>query len=288
MRKKVLVLGSTGMLGHQVVNHFLQFDEYKVFDISFRNKLREETVVLDVTNKELLSEILVQINPDFIVNCIGVLVNGANSNIANAIYINAYLPHMLKNISKDIDAKLIHISTDCVFSGQKGNYIELDAKDGKDTYAKTKILGEIIDDFNVTLRTSIIGPELKVNGEGLFHWFMSQTGIINGFIKAIWSGVTTVELSRAVKWAIENDITGLYHVTNSTSINKNDLLNLFKKYTKKNIEIIPVDGKEVDKSFIDTREEIPYSIPSYDDMVKEMVDVMKKNKELYKQYDLGA
>jgi len=284
MQKKVLVLGSTGMLGHQVVNYLSGFDEFEVIDISFRNKFREKTIILDVTNKDLLEKTIVQIKPNFIVNCIGVLIGGANSNIANAIYINAYLPHLLANIAKTIDAKLVHISTDCVFSGKRGHYTEIDEKDGIDTYAKTKALGEIIDDTNVTLRTSIIGPELKSNGEGLFHWFMNQSGTINGFTKAIWSGVTTLELAKAITWAIQNNVRGLYHITNNDSINKYDLLNLFKKYTQKNIEIVAVDGKEVDKSFIDTRKELNYSICSYDEMVKEMVDSMNSNPKLYGQY----
>ncbi|WP_324172656.1 SDR family oxidoreductase [Sulfurimonas sp.] len=283
MKKKLLVLGSTGMLGHQVVNYFLQFSEYEVIDISFRNKLREETIILDVTNQTLLCDRLIKVNPDFIINCIGVLIGGANSNLTNAIYINAYFPHQLKDIAKNIGAKLIHISTDCVFSGKKGRYIETDERDGTDTYAKTKALGEVIDNTNVTLRTSIIGLELKTNGEGLFHWFMSQDGTINGFTRAIWSGVTTIELAKAIKWAIENEITGLYHVTNNKSINKNDLLNLFKKYIKKNIEIVAVDGKEVNKNFIDTRKEINYDIPDYDDMIREMVAKIFKN-NLYNQY----
>ena len=284
MKKKLLVLGSTGMLGHQVVNYFLQFDYYKVIDIAFKSKFREETIILDVTNKILLEDILYKIKPDYIVNCIGILIDGANNKVSNAIYINSYLPHQLKEIAKNIDAKLIHISTECVFSGKKGQYIETDEKDGKDTYAKTKILGEIIDNSNVTLRTSIIGLELKTNGEGLFHWFMNQDNTINGFTKAVWSGVTTLELSKAIKWAIENKITGLYHITNNKFINKNDLLSLFKKYTKKDIEIISVDGKEVDKSFVDTRLEINYIIPEYEKMIKQMVREIYNNNNLYKQY----
>ncbi len=287
MKKKLLVLGSTGMLGHQVVNYFLQFNEYEVIDISFRNKFREETSILDVTNQALLCDTVIKLNPDFIINCIGVLIGGANSNITNAIYINSYLPNQLKDIAKKIGAKLVNISTDCVFSGKKGKYIETDERDGKDTYSKTKALGEVIDNVNVTLRTSIIGLELKTNGEGLFHWFMNQSGTINGFTKAIWSGVTTIELAKAVKWAIENEITGLYHITNNKSINKNDLLNLFKKYTNKDIEIVAVNGKEIDKSFVDTIKEINYVIPDYDVMINDMTKLMKNNRELYSQYIIG-
>jgi dTDP-4-dehydrorhamnose reductase len=219
------------------------------------------------------------------VNCIGILIHGS-SNVENAIYLNAYLPHQLKKISKNIGAKLIHISTDCVFSGDKGGYIESDIKDGKGVYSQTKILGEIEDDANLTLRTSIIGPELKGNGEGLFHWFMSQQDDITGFTRAIWSGATTLELARAIKWSIENDITGLYHVTNNSSISKYELLKLFQKYTKKDIDINPIDGKGVDKSFVDTRLLMDYEIPSYDQMITEMVEMMIVNKSLYSQYEV--
>ncbi len=282
--KKILVLGSTGMLGHQVVHHFLKFSDYEVIDIAFREKLRDKTIILDVTDNTILKQAIREIKPDFIINCIGVLINGANSNVANAIYINAYLPHFLADIAKTIDAKLVHISTDCVFSGKKGHYTELDEKDGEDIYAKTKALGEVVDGENVTLRTSIIGAELKENGEGLFHWFMMQEGTIKGFTKAIWSGVTTIELAKVIKLVIENDITGLYHVTNNSAINKYELLNLFKKYTNKTIEIIPVNGTSVNKSFVDTRKELNYTIPSYEEMVKEMIEFIKSNPNLYKQY----
>ena len=285
MKKKILVLGSTGMLGHQVVSYFLNFDDYDVIDIAFRSKLREKTIVSDVTNKTTFEKVVTELKPDFIVNCIGILIHGS-SNVENAIYLNAYLPHQLKKISKNIGAKLIHISTDCVFSGDKGGYIESDVKDGKGVYSQTKILGEIEDDANLTLRTSIIGPELKDNGEGIFHWFMGQSGDISGFTKAIWSGVTTIELAKAVKWSIDNDITGLYHVTNNTSINKHELLKLFQKHTKKDVNIKPVDGNNVDKSFVDTRLLMNYQIPSYDEMITEMVEMMIVNKSLYSQYEV--
>ena len=272
MKRKILILGSTGMLGHQVVKYFLQFNEYEIVDISYKKKLREETIILDVRNEHLLSETIINIDPDFIVNCIGLLINSVNNNLTGAIYINSYLPHRLKDIAESINAKLVHISTDCVFSGKKGKYVEDDHRDGEDLYAKTKILGEVIDDSNITIRTSLIGPELKNDGEGLFHWFMKQRGTIQGFTKAIWSGVTTLELAKGIKWAIDNNVTGLYHLTNNKSINKNELLHLFKKYTKKEIEISAVDGKNINKSFIDTRKEINYTIPDYDCMVRDMIN----------------
>ena len=273
------------MLGHQVVSYFLNFDDYDVIDIAFRSKLREKTIVSDVTNKTTFEKVVTELKPDFIVNCIGILIHGS-SNVENAIYLNAYLPHQLKKISKNIGAKLIHISTDCVFSGDKGGYTESDIRDGRGIYSQTKILGEIEDDSNLTLRTSIVGAELKDNGEGIFHWFMGQQGDISGFTKAIWSGVTTIELAKAVKWSIDNNITGLYHITNNSSITKYELLKLFQKYTKKDIDIKPVDGKNVDKSFIDTRLLMKYKIPPYEQMISDMVKNLTNNKSLYHNYNI--
>ncbi len=287
MKEKVLVLGSTGLIGHQVYSYLKKNSDYELSNISYRKKFTDDTVLCDVRDEERFLDIVKSINPQVIVNCIGILIDGANKDPENAIFINAYMPHRLKRLSDEIDAKLIHISTDCVFSGDKKEpYIETDFKDGKDTYAKTKGLGEIVDTAHLTLRTSVVGPELKSDGEELFHWFMQQNGEINGFTKAIWSGVTTLELAKAVKWAIEENITGLYHITNNTSITKYDLLNLFKKYTKKNIIINKTDGKNVDKSFIDTRCEINYKIPDYEEMIREMVELIKNN-NLYTQYKIG-
>ena len=288
LKKKVLVLGSTGLIGHQVF-YYLQSDgRYELYNFAYRNKLQENTIILDARNEEHFLKNIIDIAPDFIINCIGLLISGSNRNPENTIFLNAYLPHRLARLANDIDARLIHISTDCVFSGDKKEpYTEVDEKDGSGVYARTKGLGEIINDKHLTLRTSVVGPELKSDGEELFHWFMNQTGSISGFTKAIWSGVTTLELAKAVKWSIDHDITGLYHVTNNSSISKYDLLQLFQKYTKKDISIKPFDGKDVDKSFIDTRLLMDYEIPSYNQMVSDMIDLIANNKTMYSQYMAG-
>ncbi|MDA7821845.1 SDR family oxidoreductase [Gammaproteobacteria bacterium] len=287
MKKKILVLGSTGMLGHQIVSYLKSFSEFIVYDISFRNKLNESTRIIDVKNITALEAYIAELQPDYIVNCIGILVTGSHDQ-ENAIYLNAFLPHKLAAMANSYNSKLIHISTDCVFSGSKGQYLETDLRDGSGVYAQTKILGEVVDNIHLTIRTSIVGPELKSNGEGLFHWFMNQNGTIDGYTKAIWSGVTTLELAKAVKWALDCHITGLYHVTNNTPISKFELLSLFQKHTKKNIRIVPVPGKRVDKSFVDTRLLRDYKIPSYDQMVADMISLIANNRKLYSQYKVGV
>jgi dTDP-4-dehydrorhamnose reductase len=282
--QRVLVLGSTGMVGHLLCKYLISNSDFILFDIARSYKFRDKTNLFDVKNEKDFCEFIKLIKPDYIINCIGVLIRESNISIENAIYINSYFPHMLKKFASQINAKLIHISTDCVFSGKKGNYIESDFRDGNGIYAQTKILGEIQDTTNLTLRTSVIGPEIRDSGEGLFGWFMRQEDTISGFEKVIWSGVTTFELAKIVKLSIDNELTGLHHVTNNSSISKYELLKLFKKYTKKNIEIKPFNGKSLDKSFIDTRLLFGYKIPSYDDMIYEMISFIKNNKSMYPQY----
>jgi dTDP-4-dehydrorhamnose reductase len=287
IKKKVLIIGSTGMLGHQVYRYFKKNEnKYDIVDIVYRTKISSESIVFDVTKKENLEKLIKKITPDYIINCVGILISGSKNNIENSIYINAYLPHLLAKICLEIKAKLIHISTDCVFSGLKGKYCEDDEKDGRDNYAKTKGLGEVTYDNHLTLRTSIIGPELKNNGEGLLHWFLNQKEIIFGYTKAIWSGVTTFELARFIDFAIDKDLKGLYHITNNSSISKYELLKLFAKYSKREIIIQPVEGKSVDKSFINTRNNLNYNFPSYNVMVKQMFLSIKENEDEYKHYKI--
>ena len=287
MKEKVLILGSAGLIGHQIYNYLKDSNNYELHNISCRNKIQDDTILLDVRDEKIFIDTITSIRPKYIVNCIGILINDSDVDPEKSIFLNSYMPHRLTRLADKINAKLIHISTDCVFSGDKKEpYIETDEKDGRGIYAKTKGLGEVISDKHLTLRTSVVGPELKNDGEELFHWFMSQSSEIPGYTKAIWSGVTTTELAKAVKWSIDNNITGLYHVTNNSSISKYDLLQLFQKYTKKDINIKPFDGEMTDKSFSDTRLLIDYKIPSYDQMISDMIRLINDNRILYSQYKI--
>ena len=287
MKEKVLILGSAGLIGHQIYNYLKDSNNYELHNISCRNKIQDDTILLDARDEKIFIDTITSIRPKYIVNCIGILINDSDIDPENSIFLNSYMPHRLTRLADKINAKLIHISTDCVFSGDKKEpYTETDEKDGRGIYAKTKGLGEVINEKHLTLRTSVVGPELKNDGEELFHWFMNQSNSVSGYTKAIWSGVTTIELAKAVKWSIDNNITGLYHVTNNSSISKYDLLQLFQKYTKKDINIKPFDEKNIDKSFIDTRLLIDYQIPSYDQMISNMVKLITDNRILYSQYKI--
>jgi len=283
--KRVLILGATGLIGHQVCWRLKQHRDYHVFHMAKQRRFDDETILLDARDEQRLEKKIVEIKSDVIVNCMGILIAEAKSNPEAAIFLNAYIPHRLKSIADQCGAKLIHISTDCVFSGKKGSYKEDDIRDADDIYGRAKALGEVVEAPHVTLRTSVVGPELK-DGEELFHWFMSQQGNIDGYTESLWSGVTTLELAKAVEWAIEHNISGLYHVTNGKPINKYDLLMLFKKHTKKEIQINPVAGRVTDKTLLDTRMELEDAIPDYDEMIRDMVAFMKAHPDLYSQYSL--
>ena len=281
--KKVLLFGATGMAGHVVYYYLQSTGKYDISNVVYRTPLTEDSIIVDVTNRDAVADVVHRVHPEIIINCVGILIKGSREHPDNAILINAYFPHLLKRLSDEVGAKLIHISTDCVFSGKKGNYTEDDFRDADDVYGRSKALGEIINDKDLTICTSIIGPELKENGEGLFHWFMHQCGEINGFRTAIWGGVTTLELAKAIDFSLDNGIVGLIHLSNGVGISKFDLLNLFKEIWGKDTVIKPYDGNEVDKS-IEKSLRLDYEVPSYRQMLVEQFEMMKSYSNLYSAY----
>lgn len=284
MRKRVLIIGSKGMAGHVIRQHLLELPQFEVHDISRKDSYFKSTYQLDVTRFNELLEILQKGKYHYIINCIGVLNQFAERRPDEAILLNSYLPQWLSIQGKELGYKLIHISTDCVFSGEKGAYTEKDLQDGDGLYAKSKALGEIDNDRDLTIRTSIIGPELK-DGIGLFHWFMSQKRGVQGYKRAIWSGVTTVELARFLAYYLDNKLTGVIHLTNNEAINKFELLKMInEKFRDGEILIDPVDGKKVDKSLVNTRNDFTYIVPSYNQMIHDMYDWMKGQSLNYGDY----
>ena len=282
--KKVLLFGATGMAGHVVYYYLQSTGKYNITNVVFRIPLTADSIIVDVTDRNAVTKVIADVNPEIIINCVGVLVEGAKRYPDNAILINAYFPHLLKKLSDEIGAKLIHISTDCVFSGKKGNYTEEDIPDAQDVYGRSKALGEIINDKDLTIRTSIIGPELKKNGEGLFHWFMMQQGSVNGFKTAIWGGVTTLELAKAICVAIDSEISGLIHLTNGVGISTLELLNLFKEiWHKQDIDILPYNANDVDKSIAKSNK-FNYVVSDYKSMLVELYDWMSTHEEIYGIY----
>jgi dTDP-4-dehydrorhamnose reductase len=270
--KKILVIGIKGMAGHLIFKKLPQLGNYAMYGIARNTNGTSHIFDLDVSNTADLLSIINENKFDVIVNCIGILNKDAEDNPDKAIWFNAYFPHYLEHVTKGTSTKVVHISTDCVFSGKKGNYSETDFRDGEGFYAQSKALGEIINDKDITLRTSIIGPEINLNGIGLFHWFMNQdkSQDLKGFTNAFWSGITTLELAKTIHWAIENNVTGLKQIARE-KIDKYSLLLLFNEVFKNNgITILPDDHYKVDKSLLSTRTDFIYAVPSYRMMLEEI------------------
>lgn len=285
---KILILGASGMAGHTITLYF-QEKGYDVLTLTQNDfsLIPNKNIVLDVFERIKLANIINEGDFDAIINCVGILNEFANNNPDKAIYLNSYLPHYLSNLTKNTKTKIIQMSTDCVFSGKKGQYSEYDFKDGETFYDRSKALGEIVNNKDLTFRNSIIGPDINENGIGLFNWFMKQEKPIEGYSRAMWTGVTTVTLAKAMEQAIVQNLTGIYNLVNNQSISKYELLHLFNKYFRNSsIEIEKNDEVKIDKSLLRTRADFNFEVPSYDEMVKEMSEWVLTHKEYYMSYKL--
>jgi dTDP-4-dehydrorhamnose reductase len=284
--KKVIILGVLGMAGHIMAEYLDSLNKYEIYGIARSKDTKYISKILDVRDTESLKSYIEEVKPDFIINCIGILVSKSNNELTTAIQINSYLPHVLSELGNKLDFKLIHISTDCVFSGKVGGYKEDSFRDGDDNYSRTKALGEVINDKDLTIRTSIIGPELKTNGTGLLDWFLKQESNISGYSEAYWSGVTTLELAIQMENFLDQDITGLYQLCPENKISKYDLVKKFAEIWNKNIEISENEDYKVDKSLVCTRDDFQYKDkrPTYEKMLTDTQKWMSKHSTLYSHY----
>ena len=275
------------MAGH-IISIYLKEKNHDIVGFARSESSFIPTITGDATNFEMLKGILRSNRYDAVINCIGILNQFAENNHALAVNLNGYLPHYLAMVTEDLETQVIQISTDCVFSGKTGGYTEDSVPDGTLFYDKSKAIGELNDDKNLTLRSSIVGPDIKENGIGLLNWFMKQRNSVNGFRQAIWTGQTTLQLAKTIEEAVSQKACGLYNMVPAESISKYDLLKLFNKYIRKiPIEIYPQDSFITDKSLIRTRfEGFDYRIPDYETMIKELGIWMRKHKELYPHYEL--
>ena len=287
---KVLVFGATGMLGHKLFTLLSERENLEVFATArskdglsrwFAPELLTKILGnVDTNDFDSIERTLAELRPNVVINCIGIIkqLPAANDPIIS-IAINSLFPHRLALACKAIDARMIHISTDCVFSGDTGNYTESDLPDATDLYGRTKLLGEVEYFHCVTLRTSIVGHELK-GKHGLIEWFLSQQGKVRGFTRAVYSGFPTVELARIIAdFVIPNcDLIGLYHVS-SAPISKYDLLKLVVKCYGKQISIEPYDNFFSDRSLVSGRfrSATGYKPAPWPELVAKMYEDAMKN-----------
>jgi dTDP-4-dehydrorhamnose reductase len=291
---RVLILGGTGMLGHVLFRTLSKKPDLAVyatarslagiescFPPETRPRIRTE---VDANNFDEVIRALAALQPDVVINCIGLIkqLPIANDPLAS-ITVNAQLPHRITMICRAAKARMIHISTDCVFDGKKGGYTEKDTPNAVDLYGQTKMLGEVSYPHSVTLRSSIIGHELK-SRLGLVEWFLSQPGPVRGFTKAVYSGSTTVEMARIISdFVLPNpNLSGIYNVS-SAPISKRDLLSLVAKRYEKKIVIEPYGDFVMDRSLDSTkfRTQTSYVPPSWEKLIEDMHADYRAHAESY-------
>ena len=283
---KFLVLGCNGMAGH-TISLYLKEQGHDVFGFDRRESQYIKNATGDARDIDFVRNLIVDGKYDTVINCIGILNQFAEENKSLATFLNSYFPHFLAEVTDGTDTQVIHMSTDCVFSGKRGEYTEDDFRDGETFYDRSKALGELEDDKNITLRNSIVGPDINPNGIGLMNWFMKQSAPINGFTKAMWTGQTTLQLAKTMEVAAKERAVGLYNTVPDHSISKYDLLRLFNKYLRNDsIQINPVEGINADKSLKRTRFKFSYLIPDYEVMVAELADWVIRHKDMYPHYGL--
>ncbi|MER9318522.1 SDR family oxidoreductase [Mesorhizobium sp. M0659] len=279
---KVLVLGASGMLGNAVFRFFLSSPGYRAFGSTrsqshhrlFAEETRGNLVTLpDAENHDALAKLFAEVGPDVVVNCIGLVkqLSSASDPLA-AIPINSIFPHRVARLCQIAGARLVHVSTDCVFDGADGSYSENSRPNAYDLYGKSKLLGEVDYVNAVTLRTSIIGRELG-SAHSLIDWFLAQEGTVRGFTRAIFSGLPTVELARIIRDFVvpRPDLRGLYHVS-AQAISKYDLLRLVAEIYAKQIRIEPDEGLSIDRSLNSSRfrQATGYDPPEWPELIRAM------------------
>jgi dTDP-4-dehydrorhamnose reductase len=281
---KVLVLGATGMLGNAVLRLFAQSAGYEVVGSARSSSvlrllpanLSDRVICgVDVEHIDTLISLFSKVQPNVVINCIGLVkqITAADDPLA-AIPINSLLPHRLARLCGVAGARLVHMSTDCIFSGAKGMYTEVDISDAKDLYGRSKYLGEVDYPHAITLRTSIIGHELS-GGHSLVAWFLAQQGSVKGFRRAVFSGLPTVELARVIRDHVipHTELHGVHHVS-ADPINKFDLLTLISNVYGKKIDIVEDNNLIIDRSLDSSRfrEATGYQPQTWPEFVRRMYE----------------
>lgn len=285
---KFFICGCNGMAGHLIAT-YLKEQGHEVYGFARKkSQYIQDCFICDAENTGFISMILQQGNFDCVINCIGILNQFAERNPADAIYVNSYFPHFLAKATEGMDTMVIQMSTDCVFRGDRGGYTEADMPDGVTMYSRTKALGELNGDRNITLRTSIVGPDINIHGIGLMNWFMRQTAC-NAYTKTMWNGITTLELAKIMEVAAREKAYGIINMVPDTKVPKSEILDLFNKHLRNNeVSITYVDGLDEDKSLIRTVSPFDYDIPDYDTMIGELADWVREHAYMYPHYNIPS
>ena len=275
---RVLILGAAGMLGHKVWQvageHFETWAAVRSPAALPPTLAAQPRIIAGVQaqHHDSLVEAFAVARPDAVVNCVGIVKQAAEGvQSIPSLSINALLPHRLAGLCRVSGARLVHISTDCVFSGNAGKYVESDIADATDLYGRTKLLGEVAGDNSLTLRTSMIGREI-ISRHGLLEWFLSQQGEVRGFTNAWFSGPTTLELARVIAGVLAKPaLSGVFHVS-ADRINKHDLLLRLKDRYRRQVTVVQDASVQLDRSLDSSRFQAAsgWVPPSWDRLIDEM------------------
>jgi len=285
---RILILGGDGMLGHQLLSSWNSRHEVRV---TLRQALDDYSQYglydsqnsyygVDVQYFEQVERVVDDFKPEAVVNAVGIVKQRVESHdYIQSLEVNSLLPHKLSVLCGEVGARLVHMSTDCVFSGDSGMYTEKETPDAADLYGRSKLLGEVSESHAVTLRTSIIGLELS-RKKSLVEWFLQQCGTVRGFEKVIYSGFTTVEMARIIEFILtqQKELSGVWHVA-SRPVNKYDLLSsLVQRLPEFDIKIIPDDSFVCDRSLDGSKfgEVTGYQAPSWDKMLNELAQQVQE------------
>lgn len=268
---KLLILGSDGMVGH-VVTLYLQEHGHIVDGIGEKDSALEDYPALE--------NLILTGSYDAVINCTAIINQDAEVDKVGAVRVNSLLPHFLEYATAKSKTVIVHRSTDCIFSGAKGKYALDDWPDATSFYARSKALGELNNDKDITIRTSLVGPEKDEGGSGLFNWFYNQKDVVNGFANAIWTGLTTIEFAREIEWLLMNKKHGVFQLVPDCAIGKYDLLCLFEKYYPGGRKIKRIDNERVDKSLIPVCDEL--NVADYETQIAEMRKWTDDHKSIYR------
>lgn len=268
---KLLILGSDGMVGH-VVLLYLKEHGHDIYGIGENDRILDDYSLLKKTIQTGIY--------DAIINCTAIINQDAESDKSAAVKVNSLLPHFLESVTSEMDTVVVHRSTDCIFSGIKGKYTLEDMPDATSFYARSKALGELNNGKDITIRTSLIGPEVNEEGCGLFNWFYNQNGEVNGFANAIWTGLTTIEFAKEIEWLLIHNKHGIFQLVPDYGISKYDLLLLFEKHYPGNRKINRIENNRVDKSLVPNCDGL--NVPDYDTQITEMRKWTDNHKDIYR------
>lgn len=267
---KLFVLGCNGVVGHAVAAYF--------------KEAGHDVICSNDTTVDSLKSFLTENKFDAVINSTAIVNQAAEEDKAEAAYLNAYLPHLLEQLTAGSSTIVVHRSTDCIFSGAKGQYTMDDMPDAKSFYARTKAVGELVNEKDITIRVSLIGPAQDKEDGSLLNWFLNQKGEVKGFANAIWTGLTTFEYAKTIESLLQQKAHGVFQAAPKASISKYELIKIFEKYFPGGRSIVKVDNNRVDKSLVPYWGNYGIKIKDYEEQIVEMKQWIETHPQMYPAY----